>query len=150
MQVKKNAEPGCKSHQPEKEKRRKQGGGKSGEAYELACGLFVPGQHDGVFVGAGGEEGEQDAKRMKQRKKAEFLGCVEAREDWTGRQRNKMRRQGAGAEVGNVGSKRAGSEAVEEGSHGFLVVAVDGRGLRNALPRVDVFVVGLEDSQIQG
>ena len=104
--------------------------------------MFVAGQHDGVFVGAGGEEGEQDAKRMKQGKKAEFLGCVEAREDWTGRKGNKMRRKGAGPEVGDVGCKGARSEAVEEGGHGFLDVAVDGRGLRNALPRVDVLVVG--------
>lgn len=104
--------------------------------------MFVAGQHDGVFVGAGGEEGEQNAKRMKQGKKAEFLGCVEAREDWTGRKGNKMRRKGAGPEVGDVGCKGARSEAVEEGGHGFLDVAVDGRGLRNALPRVDVLVVG--------
>ena len=104
--------------------------------------MFVAGQHDGVFVGAGGEEGEQNAKRMKQGKKAEFLGCVEAREDWTGRQGNKMRRKGAGPEVGDVGCKGARSEAVEEGGHGFLDVAVDGRGLHNALPRVDVLVVG--------
>ena len=79
---------------------------------------------------------------MKQGKKAKFLGCVEAREDWTGRQGNKMRRKGAGPEVGDVGCKGARSEAVEEGGHGFLDVAVDGRGLRNALPRVDVLVVG--------
>ena len=53
-----------------------------------------------------------------------------------------MRRKGAGPEVGDMGSKRAGSEAVEEGGHGFLVVAVDCRGLRNSLPGIDVLVVG--------